>query len=405
MGRRLLTDVPDDVRSEIRRCIHVIPAAVVLESPAHRVHVLLRHRSRSISRVGSAASRAVLGSRGISLPGVARHPPLAKAGHGSEPPLHPAGRSGVLTSSADARRDLRHCRRHPVRRLARRRPRGCAGGRRRPRLPRRRGPRADRRVARARRAADPGAGPRAAERARLLCLRGPRRRGRPPARTRDRPVLVRGARLLFLQPGGDPRAGRGAEASRDDDDARLRARDRRGDRRRRGRPARDRRLHPDERLVGARRAGGGGHRRPRAGEGEGLRHQPRSLDRHPRRASLRGRSAADPGAGARQRRRGRLGRRLAAALRLGGDRRSRRPGHRAAPRRRARLRDADRRVPARARPAAAGRGTGAPAGSSQATWSPSRPTGWAGSKRRSPSRPAPARPYFGGTSSARRHRR
>ena len=166
------------------------------------------------------------------------------------------------------------------------------------------GRRAHRRGVRARRAASAGAGARAAERARLLCLRAPCRGRRAAARPGDRAALVRGAGLLLLQPGLDPRAGRAAAPARRRPpmlDFELEIAAVIGVARRR---ARDRRLHADERLVGARRAGGRDDRRPRPGEGQGLRHQPRALARHARRAALRGRAAADRRPGRGQRRAG-----------------------------------------------------------------------------------------------------
>ena len=56
---------------------------------------------------------------------------------------------------------------------------------------------------RARRGASAGPRPRAAERARLLRLRGARRRRRAAARHGDRAGLVPGAGVLLLEPGGD----------------------------------------------------------------------------------------------------------------------------------------------------------------------------------------------------------
>jgi dihydrofolate reductase len=50
---RLLTDVPDDVGSEIRGSADVVAPAVGLQAPTHVFDVLLRHRPRSIAARGS----------------------------------------------------------------------------------------------------------------------------------------------------------------------------------------------------------------------------------------------------------------------------------------------------------------------------------------------------------------
>ena len=79
--------------------------------------------------------------------------------------------------------------------------------------------------------------------------------------------VVRDPRLLLLEPARDLRRRRGRPVPRGHRGARLRARMRGGHRRR----GQDRRLHRDERLVGARRAAAGDARRPRTREREGLR--------------------------------------------------------------------------------------------------------------------------------------
>ena len=220
-----------------------------------------------------------------------------------------------------------------------------------------------------------GAGARAAERPRLLRLRGPRRRRRAAARPRDRPVLVRGARLLLLEPGCDPRPGRAGRPPGGDGDARLRARDRGRDRPRRRRRARDRRLHADERLVGARRAAGEVTVGLGPAKAKDFATSVGPWIVTPDELPLRGRAARGPGAGARQRRR---------------DRRRTTPpsstsaGPRSSPTPRATPACDPATCSARARsPAAACSSSGrwsrrvgeSRAGSSPATWSRSRPTG------------------------------
>ena len=92
--------------------------------------------------------------------------------------------------------------------------------------------------------------------------------------------VVRDPGLLLLEPGGDLRPRGRRSRTRRERRARLRARG--GGRDRRRRP--DRRLHDPERLVRARPPAAGDEDRPRPGEGQGLRDEPRPGARHARRA-------------------------------------------------------------------------------------------------------------------------
>ena len=119
-----------------------------------------------------------------------------------------------------------------------------------------------------------------------------------PSRATSRPAggcaearsrgLVRGARLLLLQPGVDPRArtsrcARPAATQALDFELEIAAVI--------GARRRDRRLHAVQRLERPRRPARGDDRRARPGQGQGLRDLARPVAGHARRAALRGRPA------------------------------------------------------------------------------------------------------------------
>src|SRR4051794_34959013 len=87
-----------------------------------------------------------------------------------------------------------------------------------------------------------------------------------------------------------------AAATGGDKGGRLRAGDGRGNRRGRSDP----RLHADERRGRPRRAGRRDEGRARPRQGEGLRHEPRPMAGHARRAAVRGRAPERRGARARE---------------------------------------------------------------------------------------------------------